>query len=174
MSIRVPDCMKAALPGLYPGGIITNLFNEPVAIGNYHSPFNWDTYIAWREWNCDRCRKSLDLLRAAKDPNYLRGDQKFPCDIEYALVDWSVMGFEIPMEILSRMGMSTRTISTCSDLDLREKDYRIVIECPLCGHTQVVEKDMYLFSLKGHPYTCPGECCPSHTELQFKAILEEG
>lgn len=171
MSIRVPDCIQAVHPEAYPGGIITNLFTDPIAVGNNHSPFNWDTYISWREWNCYRCKKSLDLKRMVFDKSYLTGVK--PCDIEYALVDWSVMGCELPLEILSRMGMSVWPITTCSDINLREKEYQILIECPLCGHTQVVEKDMFLFSRNGgHPYTCPGEDCPSHTELQFKAVIE--
>jgi len=45
---------------------------------------------------------------------------------------------------------------------------KIVIRCPVCGREQEVELGEYLFSIEhgGHPYTCGGDTCPSHTEME--------
>lgn len=48
---------------------------------------------------------------------------------------------------------------------LHTKDLLIV--CPICGREQWIPTSEYLdhISLPGHPYTCGGEECPSHTEM---------
>lgn len=51
----------------------------------------------------------------------------------------------------------------------------IEIKCPVCGRRQTVARWMWEFSQgiapgqrpmeRGHPYTCGGRDCPSHTEM---------
>lgn len=50
---------------------------------------------------------------------------------------------------------------------MSEDTEKIELECPICKHKQLVNLDTYMMFLfmGGHPYTCPTETCPSHTEL---------
>jgi len=53
-------------------------------------------------------------------------------------------------------------------------DDEILLACPVCGREQVVERADYLLNLGlgGHPYTCGGAVCPSHTVMQVVPVEE--
>lgn len=47
-------------------------------------------------------------------------------------------------------------------------DDELLLACPVCGREQRVGRADYLtnLGLGGHPFTCGGEACPSHTVMR--------
>ncbi len=47
-------------------------------------------------------------------------------------------------------------------------DDELLLICPVCGREQTVPRSDYIMNLAlgGHPYTCGGATCPSHTGMQ--------
>lgn len=93
----------------------------------------------------------------------------------------------IKVDIAARWGALPRPWIEASDDEIialiaklgLPADDELLLVCPVCGREQRVERADFCMNaaIGGHPYTCGGETCPSHTVLQVvpgEEIRREG
>ncbi len=77
---------------------------------------------------------------------------------------WGAASREVIPRLLAKLGIPDTEVLT--------------LVCPSCGRTQRVDRTAYLdtIAIGGHPYTCGGAACPSHTVMRVvprEEILRE-